>query len=98
MTSADDCRPGCPDCGGPLAIVRSVVRRSARHRFMRCLFCGCRHRDLIELPPPPEPDPSDPSCLNCRHWRGEICGFGFPDPIEEGVGFASDCSQYSGGW
>jgi hypothetical protein len=34
------------------------------------------------------------SCNRCRHWdRGE-CAIGFPDPMEEGLGFAEDCEFY----
>jgi hypothetical protein len=35
-----------------------------------------------------------PSCQDCQHWVGERCGMGFPDPIEEGPGFAADCSLF----
>jgi hypothetical protein len=94
VTSADDKRPGCADCGGPLVIVRSVVRNNGRHRFMRCKFCGYRHRDLIAPPAAPVLGPADPSCERCREWRGERCSLGFPDPIEEGPGFARDCNLY----
>lgn len=34
-----------------------------------------------------------PSCHLCQHWA-DRCTFGYPDPIEEGPGFASDCSMY----
>ena len=43
MTSTHDTRPPCPECGGVLVTVRSVVRKSGRHRFMRCKSCGHRH-------------------------------------------------------
>lgn len=33
-------------------------------------------------------------CTDCQHWCGNHCGMGFPDPIEEGPGFAEDCSLY----
>lgn len=36
------------------------------------------------------------SCRQCIHW-GSIdrsCGLGFPDPIEIGSQFASECSAY----
>jgi len=35
------------------------------------------------------------SCTLCEHWRGEECNYGFPDPHEDGVGFAHDCLNYS---
>lgn len=33
------------------------------------------------------------SCHSCAHWRNR-CEMGFPDPEEEGPGFAADCSFY----
>lgn len=33
------------------------------------------------------------SCHVCVHWSGK-CKMGFPDPEEEGLGFAADCSFY----
>lgn len=35
-----------------------------------------------------------PVCTQCKHWADEVCEMGFPDPIDEGVGFAADCSMY----
>lgn len=35
-----------------------------------------------------------PVCTQCRHWENGECGIGFPDPLEEGVGFAVDCDLY----
>jgi hypothetical protein len=35
------------------------------------------------------------TCLQCSHWRNGRCGMGFPDPVEEGLGFANDCSMYA---
>ena len=35
------------------------------------------------------------SCRNCIHWStAATCGLGFPDPLEEGLAFAADCSNY----
>jgi len=39
----------------------------------------------------PPPTIEGPSCLSCQQWNGESCGMGFPDPQEEGPGFAKDC-------
>lgn len=39
------------------------------------------------------PRRSSKSCLDCGHWQGR-CGLGFPDPEDEGPGFASDCASY----
>lgn len=34
------------------------------------------------------------TCLVCHHWRDGSCFYGFPDPIEEGPGFARYCDEY----
>jgi predicted Zn finger-like uncharacterized protein len=34
------------------------------------------------------------SCEQCRHWCGERCGVGFPDPLHEGARFAADCAAF----
>lgn len=34
------------------------------------------------------------TCYTCEHWRGD-CTMGFPDPLEEGPGFARDCDFYA---
>jgi hypothetical protein len=34
------------------------------------------------------------SCETCDHWTGVECDFGFPDPIEDGLSAAADCSMY----
>lgn len=33
-------------------------------------------------------------CSACAHWYHEACGLGFPDPIQEGLDFARECSCY----
>jgi transcriptional regulator NrdR family protein len=33
-------------------------------------------------------------CRECRHWDGDDCCLGFPDPLDEGTGFAADCDLY----
>lgn len=35
-------------------------------------------------------------CTDCIHWAtvGHYCTMGFPDPEDEGLAFASDCSLY----
>ena len=35
------------------------------------------------------------NCEQCQHWRDEACDLEFPDPIEEGLGFAAECCCYS---
>jgi hypothetical protein len=34
------------------------------------------------------------SCKKCDHWLHEQCGMGFPEPAEEGIDFAAECSLY----
>lgn len=43
----------------------------------------------------PRPAVVGPSCERCANWTGSGCNFGFPDPLLEGPGFASDCDLYS---
>lgn len=45
-------------------------------------------------PEPPAAPAGEPSCYACEHWRGCECSFKFPDPHEEGPGFAADCDLY----
>jgi hypothetical protein len=35
------------------------------------------------------------TCEQCIHWVGR-CDLGFPDPLEEGVGFARECASFAG--
>ena len=34
-------------------------------------------------------------CTNCAYWTDARCDLGFPDPKEEGLWFARDCSMYT---
>ena len=34
------------------------------------------------------------SCESCGQWTGSACAYGFPDPLEEGLWVAADCSMY----
>ena len=34
------------------------------------------------------------SCFDCHHWAADVCGLGFPDPLDEGAWFANDCVNY----
>ena len=47
----------------------------------------------------PKPSASNPTCILCQHFTlqksGETpCDLGFPDPLEEGLGFAEECNLY----
>jgi hypothetical protein len=61
---------------------------------VRLIYGGRVCRDLLPEGYRPPPRRGDPSCKRCRYWEMEQCGMGFPDPLEEGVGFARDCSLY----
>jgi len=41
-----------------------------------------------------DPATLEVSCLKCAHWTKKECGFGFPDPVKEGVHVAEDCAMY----
>lgn len=34
-------------------------------------------------------------CSNCQYWTDGRCDLGFPDPKEEGMWFARDCSMFT---
>lgn len=34
------------------------------------------------------------TCLACAHWSGGQCGKGWPDPADEGPGFAALCDDF----
>ena len=54
------------------------------------------HPELPRQGARPAPPPAGaPSCLRCNHWQNDDCGIGFPDPLEEGPGFAADCDLYA---
>ena len=55
------------------------------------------HPELLRPTAPadaPLPTVNGPSCHECANWTGARCGFGFPDPLLEGLGFACDCDLY----
>jgi hypothetical protein len=35
------------------------------------------------------------TCRRCRHWSGNKCFMGLPDPLEEGISFAAECCLFS---
>lgn len=41
-----------------------------------------------------DPATLEVSCLKCTHWTKKECGFGFPDPLVEGLQVAEDCTMY----
>jgi hypothetical protein len=61
---------------------------------VRQILVGMLYQDLLPGNYKPPPKAGEPSCDHCRFWEEEECGMGFPDPIEEGPGFARDCSLF----
>jgi hypothetical protein len=89
--------------------VAAVIASAESHRALGQIYgvsgeCirqirqGIIYRDLLPEGYRPPPRRGDPSCERCREWLGpdaaNPCGMGFPDPIEEGPGFARDCSLF----
>jgi DNA-directed RNA polymerase subunit M/transcription elongation factor TFIIS len=74
-------------------------RRVLSHRYgcsetmIRDIRIGKAYRDLLPEGFRSPPGPDDPSCETCRFWE-DGCSMGFPDPAEEGLGFARDCALY----
>lgn len=63
--------------------------------MIRQIRHGVVYKDLLPEGFRAPPKQSDPSCERCRYWQADACGMGFPDPAEEGPGFARDCSLYA---
>lgn len=51
------------------------------------------HPEISRWEQPIVPVVSDASCYKCQHWA-QRCTFDYPDPLEEGPGFANDCAMY----
>ena len=83
-----------------LASNRAMAKRLAEEGIridtetIRQIRLGLIYADLM----PAHRQPGSHSCDHCIHWRGieavEPCDLGHPDPIDEGMGFARDCSTY----
>lgn len=55
---------------------------------------GLRYANVLpELPRVQAVDRSR-VCTKCRHWSGEWCGLGWPDPVEDGLTAALFCDDY----
>jgi hypothetical protein len=83
-----------------LALKGTMTQRAIGQMFgcsgetIRQIFAGMLYQDLAPGSYRPPPKPGEPSCEHCRFWEVEHCGIGFPDPLEEGPGFARDCSLF----
>ena len=64
--------------------------------MIRDIVSGKSYKDLLPEGFRAPPGPDDPSCERCGYWQADACGMGFPDPAEEGPGFARDCSIFVG--
>ena len=77
---------------------RLIGRSAETARQIRAgLIYRMVHPELLRPNAPadaPPPIVSGPSCHECGNWTGASCGFGFPDPLLEGLGFAADCDLY----
>lgn len=55
---------------------------------------GTIHRDTCPELPRRAVQHRTISCHDCLHWSHDCCGMEFPDPINEGPGFAVDCAVF----
>jgi len=77
---------------------RAVARELGRSaEAIRQIRFGAIHAQVHPQIPrweqPIVPVVSDASCYKCQHWA-QRCTFDYPDPLEEGPGFANDCAMY----
>ena len=84
--------------------VRDILLSTASHQVMGSRY-GV-HRSTISLirlgkiraeccPDLPRWQPLR-HCTDCIQWQNDHCGLGFPDPLEEGLAFARECTVYQG--
>jgi hypothetical protein len=69
-------------------------RYGCSQEMIRTIRAGILYRDLLPEGFRTPPGPGDLSCEQCRYWA-EGCTMGFPDPAEEGLGFARDCAVFA---
>jgi ribosomal protein S27E len=93
---------GCIACDSIETIVLEsrALKDGRRRRRLQCSDCTNRWTIWIEPDGSISQAPSKVqptihrSCHDCANWRQDRCWFRFPDPIEEGPGFAADCLQF----
>lgn len=69
-------------------------RYGCSYELIRQIRAGLVYRDLLPAEFQRPAAAGGASCERCCHWEIDDCGMGFPDPLEEGPGFARDCSLY----
>jgi hypothetical protein len=74
--------------GRQLGISREMVRLVRLGRLHAQV-----HPELARRPDPRR-GKAGRTCNGCSNWTGGECGFGFPEPLEEGPGFAIECDLY----
>lgn len=74
--------------------VRAGVRYGCTRELIRQIRTGRLYGDVLPDIPRRRSQSRTMVCTKCKHWEIDLCGFGFPDPLEEGPGFAADCSMY----
>lgn len=69
----------------------AAIARATGHcrQTVTAVLRGESHADIR----PDLPRRGSLSCQDCQHWQGR-CGLGFPDPDEEGPGFAAFCVSF----
>jgi transposase-like protein len=77
------------------AVAREIGRSTEAIRQIRIGAIHAQvHPEVPRWEQPIASVTSDASCYKCQHWA-ERCTFGYPDPLEEGPGFANDCAMYA---
>jgi hypothetical protein len=80
-----------------LASTDSIPTLSARYRRRRDTIKGIQSGVLFaDIAPDALRPIHGKSCQRCIHWYKNRCDLSFPDPLEEGLQFAEECSLYQG--
>lgn len=80
----------------PLSGKAIAAKLGISRQAVSLIRTGRSHADLFpDLPRQKPRSRRGPSCHDCRHWDIDCCDLALPDPIEEGPGFASDCSLFA---
>jgi len=82
----------------PLSVTNAQLAREMGFsgEWIRMVRVGLTHTNIhpeLERRKPAIGEAKGRSCYNCANWSAG-CGFGFPDPMEEGPGYAQDCDLF----